>query len=370
MKRLLCIIPWSLNRGGAETFLMKLFRSLDREKYMFDFLTISGEYGVYEKEIKSLGGTVYHLDGCSIKTNCLKSMYLVYKYTMCKKYDSVLLTMDNFAYALYYIPLKFAGVKKVGIRSANSRTGRGARYDDLAKMMNFLPRMFSDVRYAPSALAADFMFGNDSINRGNAKILHNGLQLEKFKFDVDIRNRLREELNIGNKFVVGHVGRFSKQKNHVFLLKIFNEIVKINKNSILLMLGDGPLRKDILEEVDVLGLSDNVIFTGIRSDVNSCYMAMDVMIFPSLYEGMPNVVIEAQSTGLPCIVSDSVTDECKVTDRVQFLSLKDDYEIWAEMALHEVKTTLDRQKYNQIMYESGYDIKQVADEFTADMFNN
>ena len=157
----------------------------------------------------------------------------------------------------------------------------------------------------------------------------NLIKVEDFMFDIHLRRRCRKEFVLNDSFVVGHIGRFSKQKNHKFLLDVFLEIINYKPNSVLCLVGIGELEDEIKQYAVQLGIINKVIFCGIRRDVSHILMAMDVLVFPSFYEGMPNVVIEAQTTGLPCLVSDTVTEECKVTDKVEFLSLTNSAVEWA-----------------------------------------
>ena len=189
-------------------------------------------------------------------------------------------------------------------------------------------------------------------------MLKNGLPLEKFKFDKEKRIGLRKGFGVEKDFVIGHVGRFSKQKNHKFLIDIFKAFKKKNKNSKLMLIGDGPLRKEIEEYATSQGVREDILFLGIRNDVSDIYNCMDCFVFPSLYEGMPNTVIEAQTSGLPCVISNTITTEVNLTEKIEFCSIKD-----AGLWIEKIKKTENREQDYKILKEKGYDIEDIVNEF-------
>lgn len=361
MKRLLCIIN-SMEAGGAETMLMKLYREMDKEKIQFDFFIMLEGVGYYEPEILGMGGNVYHNGYVSIVRKPLQAMYLIYKCVKKHKYKYVLLSTEKAHYIPFLIMSKLAGAEVLALRSTNSTSTNGKVVDFIDHSCSFFVRFFTNVRLAPSELAADFMFGNNAVKKYNTQILNNGLKIKDFTFDCKWRVEIRDEFNFDNKIVIGSVARFYPQKNHSFLIDVFYEIARLEDDAVLILIGQGILENEIRNKVKRLGLENRVVFAGIRNDVRKCLMAMDLFILPSLYEGMPNVVIEAQTTGLPCLVSDSVTAECKITDMVSFLSLKSSPREWARAALEQCNKD-DRSKYAAVMKEKGYDIKDVAENF-------
>ena len=361
MKRLLCIIN-SLEAGGAETMLMKLYREMDKEQVQFDLFIMIEGIAYYEPEIIRLGGKVHHNGYVSIVRKPLQALYLIYQCIKKNKYKYVLLSTEKAHYIPFLVMSKIAGAKVLALRSTNSTSTNGKFVDFIDHSCSFLVRSFTNVRLAPSELAADFMFGDKSVKKYNTHILNNGLKIEDYTYDLQYRNEIRDEFNFGNKVIIGSVARFYPQKNHRFLIDVFYEISKVEHEAVLLLIGQGILENEIRDKVKSLGLEDRVVFAGIRNDVRKCLMAMDVLVFPSLYEGMPNVVIEAQTTGLPCLVSDSVTSECKITDRVSFLSLENSPREWARTALEQCHKG-ERSRYALVMKEKGYDIQDVAKKF-------
>ena len=364
-KRLLCIVG-SMDAGGAETFLMKIYRTIDRCKYQMDFYVSTQKKGFYDDEIISLGGKIYN--SVPKTKNILKSFVNLRRIVKKGKYDCVMRVSQHSLSTLELIAARFGGATTLIFRSSNSGTGGGKINSLLHNIFKFLPKIIPTIKIAPSTEAAEFMFGRDCIKRGKVHIIRNAIDVEQFAFNNNQRNLIRKELNIENKFVVGHVGRFNSQKNHAFLIDIFKEIYKDNPDSVLLLVGKGELESIIRQKIDLLGLKNNVIFTGVRSDIPQIMMAMDVFIFPSFYEGMPNTVIEAQATGLPCVISDTITKEVKITESVKFLSLKQTSVEWATLAQKSIKG-LERGETKGEFSKYGYDIEQESKRFINLIFN-
>ncbi|WDL92127.1 glycosyltransferase family 1 protein [Bacillus sp. HNR-4] len=350
-KRLLCIVN-TINAGGAETFLMKLYRALDKRKYQMDFYCMSLEKGYYEEEIKKLGGKVYYAVPKS--QSWIKAFFTLKGVVKENKYEYVMRVSQHSLATFDLIAARMGGAQVLVQRSSNSNAASkiGRVLHDLFR---WLPMTIPNVKIAPSTEAAEYTFGKNCVKNGKAILIKNAIPLESFLFNKEKRNKLRKELNLDGKFVVGHVGRFDTQKNHSYLIDIFSEIVKRNVNSILVLTGKGSLENEIKEKVEKLGLIENVIFTGVRSDIPDIMMAMDVFIFPSLYEGMPNTVIEAQGTGLPCIISDTITREADITENIEYLSINEEPEKWAEKALI-YSSGYERGDVQKAFVKKGYDI--------------
>ena len=202
--------------------------------------------------------------------------------------------------------------------------------------------------------------GKNAVDEGRVKFIKNGIETERFAFDQQKRRIKRNEMNIGDKFVVGHVGRFMQQKNHVFLIDIFNEIHKKRSDSVLMLVSDGRLMDEIKHKVHNLGLDDSVLFLGNRGDVNELMQAMDVFLFPSLWEGLPLTGIEAQTAGLPVIMSDTITDEVCITDNIYKVSLNQPASVWADKVLSVCNKFIRKNVQHQIA-EAGFDIQTTAD---------
>ena len=364
MKRLLCLIG-SMNTGGAETFLMKVYRKLDRTKYQMDFCVNVEEQGFYDDEIRSLGGKFFYVPP---KTKDYKGFRKGLKNLIVQeKYEYVFRIASN---AISFMDLqiaKKAGAKVCSLRSSNSSDGNGFKAWLAHKVGFALYNRYVDVKFAPSDLAAEYTFGKKAVQKGEVSILHNGVDLDIFRFDETARKEIRQEFGLSDEqLLVGHIGRFMTQKNHAFLLNVFKKISEKNENAVLMLVGKGELENEIKEKIKTLGLQDKVIFTGVRADISKLLSAMDVFVFPSLYEGMPNTIIEAQATGLPCVIADTITKEADITGLVKYLPLSATTDTWANMALESV--TKERKDTKQDFIDHKYDVESVVEEFVSLVF--
>lgn len=364
MQRLLCIVG-SMNAGGAETFLMKIYRQIEKLEYQFDFCINTKGKNFYEDEIKSFGGLIFYIPAKSENiAEYKKQLYAIVKNN---GYKYVLRITSN---AMGFMDLKIAkaaGAKRCIVRSSNSQDGSGLKIRCAHWLGLLLYSQCVDVKMAPSDLAAKHTFGKRAYEKGDVKILHNALDLNQFYFYPNAKENIRKEFNIDeNTVIIGHIGRFMTQKNHKFLVKVFFYLQKQIPDAVLLLVGTGELEEDIKQEVKTLGLDSKVIFTGVRKDIPQLLSAMDVMIFPSLYEGMPNVIIEAQATGLPCVISDTITAEANITGLVEYKSLSISPDGWADTAIkllgHKRKDT------KEDFLKNKYDIESVTNEFVNLVF--
>lgn len=364
MRKLLCIVG-GMNAGGAETFLMKIYRKLDRNEFQIDFAVAVD--GVYDEEIKKLGGNIYKITSKSnnIWKNFFDIIYIVKKY----KYKSVLRVSQNSFSAFELLAAKIGGAKNLAFRSSNSSTVEGNKKEIIIhKMCKWMPALFANIRFAPSTEAAEHMFGKGCIESNKAFLLKNGIDINEYHYDEQARQRIRKELELNNAFVVGHIGRFNQQKNHIFLLEVFSKIKECNENALLVLCGTGEKEKEIKKLVYKMNLEKSVIFAGVRLDIPQVLSAMDVLIFPSLYEGMPNAIIEAQATGLPCVISDHITKEVKVTDIVKFMPLENPEE-WAKVSIMAKGSgSLPRELYAREIIEHGYSIEDSCTLFCQKCF--
>ena len=364
MKRLLCIIS-GMNAGGAETFLMKIYRNLDRAKYQMDFCVNEKEKCFYEDEIMSMGGIVYRIPSKSENIKAFKQQLTAVVAN--KNYHYVLRITSS---AMGFMDLKIA--KKAGAlvccaRSSNSSDGESMKSKVCHKLGRLFYGHYVDVKIAPSDLAAKHTFGARAYDNGKVAILHNGIDMNVYRYYPEQREIIRRELAVDTKTkLIGHVGRFDEQKNHSFLLEVFHKIQIANPDTKLLLVGKGGLEESIHEQACSLGISEKIIFAGVRSDVPHLLSAMDVFVFPSFYEGMPNSVIEAQATGLPCVIADTITREANITGLVSYLPLGD-AGAWAQRVLKNIEK--ERVDTYQSFAEHSYDIETVIDRFIELIFN-
>ena len=361
MERLLCIVS-AMNAGGAETFLMKMLRGMDRTEYMLDFC-VTSETNFYAEEIARLGGSIHVVPPKS--KHPIASFLAVRRLVKTEGYTRVIRVNEHSLSTIDLIAARMGGAKTVIMRSSNaSSPGKLSRI--LHKLFFFLPRIVPNVRFAPSTEAAEYSFGKGCVQKGRASLVHNGVDLNVFRYRPDARDLLRAELGVTDGLLVGHVGRFNLQKNHAFLLDVFRKIKEERADARLVLVGKGELEGEIRQKAEALGILDSIIFTGVRKDVPELLSAMDVFVFPSFYEGMPNTVIEAQATGLPAVIADTITREADITGLVSYLPLTSPT-TWAETALASVKSV--RADTVDAFKEKGYDTDSVVRSFVSLCFS-
>lgn len=351
----------SMNRGGAETMIMNYYRHLDRDKVQFDFLLTYPGVSDYEDEIKELGGRVYHITPLTMKTISAYMGDIRYFLTEHKEYTIV----HSHTSSKSVFPLWIAKRCGVPVRVSHSHNmflgnGRFSPKEFLRKLLRRPLRKVSTHNFACSKDAAIWLYGKEYWQKNKVKLLPNAIDVTNFSYNINVRNEYRKQFSLEDAFVVGHVGRFQEQKNHTFLLEIFAKIAEKQENARLLLVGDGELRSQIEEKAKQLGIWDKLILTGVREDVPALLQMMDAFVFPSLFEGLGIVLIEAQTAGLPCFTSkDVVPEEAKATDLVQFISLSESAEYWADMVLKS-KDAFARESKEQDIKEAGYDIIEAA----------
>ncbi len=358
MKRILCIIS-SLNAGGAETFLMKVARVANPDEYQLDFV-VSEEGGIYTDEVLSRGGRIFYVP--TRHESLIKALCGIKKIVKENNYSNVLKLGNRPNSVLDLVAAKLGGASNLAMRSCNALTGLSKIQKCEDAIFRVLLNRITNLKLAPSELAAIYTFGRKQVVKGNTTIIHNAVDCSVFHYIEEDREKVRQSLKIPlNALVVGHVGRFSKQKNHEFLLRTFKEILNRHDTAFLLLVGEGELETKIRKLAAELNIENRIVFAGLRRDIPAILSSMDVFVFPSYYEGMPNTVIEAQATGLPCLISDSITSEANITGLVKYLPLTLDASMWAEKvdSLIQQKRESTREQFVQ----SGYEINAVSRKF-------
>jgi glycosyltransferase involved in cell wall biosynthesis len=297
-----------MNRAGQETVLMNIFRTIDRSELQFDFLLSVKEQCDYTEEILALGGKIHYLP--PVFRRPFGRFFGLKKLIKREGYNIVHCHSSQSLRWTDLLAAKRGGAAKLVYHAHNS----SSKYKALHFLFRPLNNLLSTHKVSCSESATVWVFGKNTYHKGNVKIIPNAIDIEKFKFDPRIRECVRDSMGLQDKFVVGHIGRFTHQKNHEFLINIFAEAHRQCPNAVLMLVGDGELKPEIEKMVDCLGLHNAVLFLGIRQDVHELYQAMDVLVLPSFYEGLPGTVLEAQSAGLPCIISSTITDEVVLTD--------------------------------------------------------
>ena len=321
--------------GGVEAVIMNYYRHIDRDKIQFDFICDEDSTDIPYEEIESLGGKVILCPPYQKLPRYIKELKRIFKENDYKIVHSNINTLSVFP--LY--AAKKAGVP-IRIAHSHSTTNKKEKKKNLLKqILRPFSKLFSTHYICCSELSGRWLFGNKEYDNGNVYLLNNAIDLDKFKYNPEMGNKKRKEMGIDeNTLVIGHLGRFVEQKNHRFLIDIFNEIHKKENNSLLLLAGQGPLMEEMKEKVKNLGLTDSVQFLGQRKDANELYQVFDVFLLPSLYEGLPVVGVEAQASGNLCYLSNDMTKETKVLDSTVFMSLDNTAEEWADAILNDVKS--------------------------------
>lgn len=349
--------------SGVDTVVMEYYRHIDRSRVQFDFIMDGYNETPIDQEIKRLGGQVYKVE--PYEKNILKNVHqceAIFRDNGYKIVHSHLNTLSVF-------PLYAAWRAKVPVRIAHnhSTAAQGEGKKTLLKyMLRPFAKLFATHYCACSVYAGRWLFGDSFYNSGKVHLIKNAINIDKFSYNKGIRNRIRRELHLEDKFVVGHVGRFVYQKNHTFLIDIFYEVKKRKPNAILMLIGSGELEGDIKRKVKSLGLSDWVIFLGTRADVCGLMQAMDVFVFPSNYEGLGMVAIEAQAAGLRTIVSEAVPEEARVTELLEYCRLDQSAKYWADRVLACLENSnYQRFKIDDKLRRAGYDIVQAAEQLKS-----
>ena len=344
--RILHVVTY-MGRGGLETMIMNYYRHIDRSKIQFDFLVHRDFRADYDDEIESLGGQIFRIPQLIPWSKRYLST-LEHFFRNHPEYKIVHVHQD----CLSSVILKVAKKCGVPVRIAHSHSS------SQDKNFKYLIKIFYK-KQIPTHATQLFACGKDAGNWmfGGApyRIVNNAIDSSAYTFDTVKRSNMRQELAMAeDAFVIGHVGRFNVVKNHTFLLDVFAEVKRHDENAVLLLVGDGDLRAEMEQKAAALGISDCVIFTGVRGDVPDLMRAMDCFVFPSLYEGLPVTLVEAQAAGLPCLVSDGVPVECAKTDLVKHIPLSASTTQWAEEIL---KTQhISRRNTKEQIIQAGYDI--------------
>ena len=349
--RILHVVTY-MGRGGLETMIMNYYRHIDRSMVQFDFLVHREFRADYDEEIEALGGRIFRIPRLvPWSKNYLRTLEAFFRNH--PEYKIVHVHQD----CLSSVILKVAKACGVPVRIAHSHN------INQDKNLKYLIKLFYKKQiptYATQLFACGKGAGDWMYSGAAYRVLNNAIEAKAYAYACDQRLKTRKKLGLANNaFCVGHVGRFYPQKNHAFLLEVFAQIKHTQENALLLLVGDGELRTAMEQKAASLGISDSIIFTGVRSDVADLMQAMDCFAFPSLYEGLPLTIIEAQAAGLPCIVSDGVPTECDKTNLVKHIPLSAGVVQWADEIL---KThTISRRDTREEIIQAGYDITANAE---------
>lgn len=352
MIRILHIVP-NMQAGGIETFLINLHRNIDRTKVQFDYLVHYKKRAFYDDEIEALGGKIYRLT-MRDDLNLLKYVRdLNDFFDEHKEYRIVHGHMMSLAYVYLGIAKKH-GIK-IRISHSHGDSALKSPKGAMKWVLFRFAKLNANIYYACSNRAGRYLYGNDRF-----EVINYPIETEKFLYDKEKRDLIRNSEDCADKVVIGHVGRFNLQKNHSFLIKVFEEIQKREPNSVLWLFGAGELSDEISKEVEKIGISEKVKFWGVKRNVEDYYQAMDLFIFPSLFEGLGIVNIEAQASDLDEIMTDTIPAEAFITERAHPMSLKCSAGEWADKAIDVLRDKKERTNRLRNIVDAGYDIKTVA----------
>ena len=350
MKRILFISQY-LNRGGTEAFMMNVFRGIDKCRFIIDFLLYSKQETDYSHEVEKNGGRIF-------RVTCRKESILAWH----KELNSFFKMHAKEYHAIHFCgnsltsiaPIYYAYKYGVPVRAvhAHSSSVKGLHN----RLLHILNRKYA-TKISTHHLACSIEAGQWFFNNTEAEIIKNGVETSHFAYNKSLRERIRTELNIKNTTkVIGHVGRFSAEKNHSFIIDVFSAYNQANPNSQLVLIGIGPLLKDAETKVKKLGIERNVLFLGERKNVAELMQAMDLFLMPSTFEGLPFVLVEAQCAGLPCVISDVISNDIRITRNIVYQSLTNDKNAWAQ-TIKQTLSNFTREDTSSLITKAGYSIE-------------
>lgn len=348
--------------GGVGTVLMNYYRHIDRSKVQFDFLTHGEPEEATRAEVEALGGmvTVITPKSTSLWRNLRETRRYINPGTPHQVVHVHTASPTSFVYLL---AARLAGkpVRVVHSHATDLESPPGSLQHRIHGVLQPALRWTATDLLACSRAAGDWLYGVRA--RPSVRVLPNAIDVERFRFSPVLRQQLRRRLGVEDRLVIGNIGRFAEQKNHKLLVEIFAEIVRLDQSAVLLLVGEGPLVEGVKSQVNAAGLTDRVQFLGLRDDIPGLLQAMDLFLLPSLFEGLPLVLVEAQAAGLPCLASATITDEVRLTELLRFLGLEQGPDVWAAEALAMANDR--RRSDTALIGEVSYDIRIAAERLGA-----
>lgn len=343
--------------GGIETFIMKIYRSIDREKVQFDFLFYGDGVGKYEDEITALGGRIFRLP--NKRENLWKFVKGTYLLVKENRYEIIHRHGFTHSLALDALIMKLAGCKHLIVHSHNTRSEEIE--DSWVRKVSMRPCRWllnkaADYRFSCSEAAGRWLFGE----RWQCRVIPVAIDLDKFQFRPELRDKIRERYHWENQLLLGSVGRLERQKNYLFLLDVFLECHNLDNSARLVIVGEGSQRTQIKQKIDSLKINDLVSLMGAQDNVDELMQGLDLLVMPSLYEGLPSAAVEAQAEGLPCILSSNITKEVDLTG-ISFCELSLGAQEWARRILKMTREHI-RKNNAELVAQKGFDIDVMAEE--------
>lgn len=348
--------------GGAESRIMDLYRHLDRTRVQFDFLVHTEQEGYFEEEIKRLGGRIYRVPRFRLYNYF--SYRRAHRRFFAQHHDFCAVQGHITSSAAVYLPVaKAAGVPVTIAHARSAGVDRGLK-GKLTRLMRRNLSQKADYLFTCSELAGISVFGKKAVEEGRTIFIPNAIDCSAFAYKEEVRQRLRKELGLSGKYVIGHVGRFHYAKNHEYLLRIFAALCKKGtRDYALILLGEGGGMEAAKRLAEELGIAARVHFLGNHGNVYDYYQAMDYFVYPSRFEGLPGTMVEAQTAGLRCLMSDAICNEVAVTELVHTMSIEADPAEWADY----VERTADYDRFSHVeqMRDAGFDVRAQAEKMTA-----
>lgn len=360
----------ALNAGGVESLLYSYYTNFDKDKIQFDFVIFGESVGTFGKKFQKLGSKIYkvpYMKDKGLLYLLVKLFKVIYKN---RDYD-VIHVHRNLKSGIILFFAFILGIK-VRIVHSHNYSPNESMLDKLKKWLLSIPiSLFGTNKFACGRDASRWLYGNRAYEHGETYVMNNAINLEKYNYDEKKRIKMRESLGVNDKFVIGHIGRFSYQKNQLFLIEIFHEIYKNKPNACLFLIGnaeDEQIYSSIVEKIYKYNLQDAVKLFGAREDIPELMQAIDIFVFPSNYEGLPVVGIETQAAGLMTISSDKITEEVAITNYWKFMSLRNPAKQWAKKIM-EYENGYDRFVTINELTDAGFNIKKEAKKL-EDFYKN
>lgn len=358
----------TMGRGGAESMIMNYYRNIDRTKVQFDFLVHRQERAAFDDEIEQMGGVIYRMP--AINPINPKKYYKALRafFNTHNTYKIVHSHLNTFS----TFPLKIAEEYKIPTRIAHAHIAMDpiTLKHTLKSIPNTIEALKKVVKlyvkrtihkhtthsFACGKKAGTWLYGKNA----QFHIMNNAISAHNFAYDIDKESELKKNFNIQDKIVLGHIGRFTHQKNHTFLIDILADVLVSNKNYVLVLIGDGPLKQNTIEKAKKLHIFDQILFLGLKTNISELIQMIDVFVFPSLYEGLPVTLVEAQAAGLKILASNNITEEVKLTEDIQFLPITEGTTPWVNALLKLDKITKNK-NFDKIV-AGNYDIINNSNE--------
>lgn len=367
--KILYLLSCPMKYGGTETFIINFYRKLNKDIIQIDFVYQGYEKGVYDDELLENGSNIYHVPYKN--QNPILYTKKIKEIIMNGNYKIVHSHMD----AMGAWPLLIAKIAGVPIRIAHSHNTSHQTNNKIKLFINDLVKIIirkvSNYYFACSKEAGIWLFGEKLYNQNKIKIIHNAIELDKYSFSDSKRQDIRSQFNITNQIVIGHVGQFREQKNHKKIIEIFYELLKDNTSYLLMLIGSGPLEDEIKKMVYDLGIQKNVIFVGESRNIFDLLNVFDIFLFPSLFEGLGIVAIEAQANGLPCVFSNQIPQEAIINKNVYIVGLDEDVDCWINALKKAYQSGHNKNLY--FLRQAGYDINKETNrlqEIYIDLYNS